>query len=122
VEQIQKERELTDKERSFINEYMVDGNATQAYIRSKYAANYPKIAQPLSAQLLSKPIIQVEIANRREKEAEKYEISRERVLKEEKSIAFADPALLFELMDGTQLHPKDIPEQLRRAISGIDVV
>jgi len=53
---------LTAKQAKFIDEYLVDLNATQAAIRAGYSK---KTAQPISAQLLLKLIIQEAIQKRR---------------------------------------------------------
>lgn len=53
--------EFTVKERRFIDEYMVDLNATQAAIRSKYSKNS---ARQIGTENLSKPSIKAEIEKR----------------------------------------------------------
>ena len=51
---------LTDKEKLFCKEYIVDFNATQAAIRAKYSK---KTARIIASQNLSKLNIQAEINN-----------------------------------------------------------
>lgn len=46
---------LTDKQASFVSEYLIDLNATQAAIRAKYSE---KTAQQVGSENLSKPVIQ----------------------------------------------------------------
>ena len=53
-----KEKKLTEKEVAFISEYLIDFNATQAYIRAGYGN---KSARQLAARLLSKDYIQAAI-------------------------------------------------------------
>ena len=50
---------LTDKQKRFCEEYVVDLNATQAAIRAKYS---PKTAQEQSSRLLSNVMVKAEIA------------------------------------------------------------
>ena len=77
---------LTPKQERFIDEYLVDFNARQAAIRAGYSA---KTAQPISSELLSKPIIRAEIDRRRKETAEKLNITKEQILQEYASIALA---------------------------------
>lgn len=49
-----KTAELSAKQRAFVTEYLVDGNATQAAIRAGYS---PKTAQEQGSRLLSKVIV-----------------------------------------------------------------
>lgn len=111
-------KKFTDKQRKFINEYLIDLNATQAAIRAGYSK---KTAQRMGSENLLKPVIKGEIAEKQQKLALKTEISQERVLQEEKCLAFYDPAMIFELENGSAKHPNDIPENVRRAISDIRV-
>lgn len=46
---------MTDKQKRFCEEYMIDLNATQAAIRAGYS---PKTAHQTGAENLSKPVIQ----------------------------------------------------------------
>ena len=78
---------LTDKQSRFIDEYLIDLNATQAAIRAGYSE---KTAQEIGAQNLSKLIISEEIQKRMQKRSESTEITAERVLKEYAKIAFTN--------------------------------
>ena len=55
--------ELNEKQRRFVNEYLVDLNATQAALRAKYSA---KTAAFIGAENLKKPKIQKAIQEARE--------------------------------------------------------
>jgi phage terminase small subunit len=52
---------LTNKQRAFINEYLISWNATQAAIASGYSE---KSARTIGPENLSKPVIAAEIARR----------------------------------------------------------
>ena len=52
---------ITTKQQKFIDEYMVDLNATQAAIRAGYS---PKTARQISSKLLTKVDIKAEVAKR----------------------------------------------------------
>lgn len=78
---------LTAKQQRFVEEYLVDLNATQAAIRSGYSA---KTARSVGAENLTKPDIQAAIQERRSRIAAKLEVTQERIVAELARIAFSD--------------------------------
>ena len=78
---------LTAKQIRFVDEYMVDFNATQAAIRAGYKA---KTAHVIGAENLRKPKIAEEIARRQKDLQRRTEVTQERVVKELARVAFAD--------------------------------
>jgi phage terminase small subunit len=94
-------------------EYLKDFNGTQAAIRAGYSK---RSAAAIAFEMLRKPEIQVAINKRLAKLA----MSADEVLIELARIGRADVKEMFG-EDGKMLHPKDMPESIRRAISGIDV-
>lgn len=122
---------LTPKQIRFVDEYMVDFNATQAAIRAGYKA---KTAHVIGAENLRKPKIAEEIARRQKDLQRRTEISQDRVVKELARIAFADASdyacietYMYENKDGTLsplqvVSPKDtgaLSDDQRAAIAGI---
>lgn len=77
---------LTLKQARFVDEYLIDLNATQAAIRAGYSE---RTAQQIGAENLSKPVIQAEIQKRRRDRERRTEITQDRVLQELAAIAFA---------------------------------
>ena len=75
---------LTEKQKRFVAEYLVDLNATAAAKRAGYKD--PNIGR----QLITKNNVSAEIAKRREKLQSKLEITQETVLQELAAIAFAN--------------------------------
>lgn len=73
------ERKLTPKQQRFVDEYLVDLNATQAAIRAGYSK---KTAKEQAARLLTKANTQAELQKRRKKIEKKLEISQESVVNE----------------------------------------
>lgn len=69
---------LTDKQALFVQEYLVDLNATQAAIRAGYSE---RTAQEISSENLSKPIIQEAIRVLRDERMQRTQISADYVLK-----------------------------------------
>lgn len=79
---------LTPKQQRFVEEYLVDLNATQAAIRAGYKAN---AARQAGCENLTKPDIAAAIEARRAKLTEAAEVNAERVMREVALIALADP-------------------------------
>ncbi|MBU2685926.1 MAG: terminase small subunit, partial [Gammaproteobacteria bacterium] len=75
--------ELTPKQAKFVDEYLIDLNATQAAIRAKYA---PKSAESKASQLLSLIKVQKAIQKRRDELSIKAQISQEWVLERYKRL------------------------------------
>lgn len=86
---------LTDKEQQFVAEYLVDLNGAQAAIRAKYAKSSARVT---ASKLLSKPNIQAAIAEAREKQQQRTEITADRVLREAWNQVTADARELTELI------------------------
>ena len=78
---------LPVRQQRFIEEYLIDLNATQAAIRAGYSAKTADVAGP---RLLGNVRVAAEIERRKAKTSAKLEITRERVLKELARIAFSD--------------------------------
>lgn len=76
---------LTDKQKFFIKEFIVDFNATQAAIRAGYS---PKTARQAGAENLSKPVIRGVIDKAILSRADRVELTGDNVLTELKCIAF----------------------------------
>jgi len=78
---------LTDKQKKFVDEYLIDLNATQAAIRACYSK---KTANVIAGQNLSKLSIQEAIQEAFDKRAERTGITQDKVLAELNRIAFSD--------------------------------
>ena len=78
---------LTPKQQRFVDEYLVDLNATQAAIRAGYSK---KTAQTQSSRLLLNVMVQETLRKRQSKLQNKLEITQERVLQELAAVAFAN--------------------------------
>lgn len=109
---------LTDKQKKFIDEYLVDLNATQAAIRAGYKE---KAAYRTGAENLRKPQIQEEIQKRMEERQKRTEITQDMVLQELAAIAFARATDYVSVMDGmVQVKDTDqLSDSQIAAIAGI---
>ncbi len=80
---------LTDKQKRFCEEYLIDLNATQAAIRAGYSS---KTAEQTASRLLRNVKVQEYIAKRQKELSRSTEITQERVIKELALIAFSNNA------------------------------
>ena len=78
---------LTDKQRKFCDEYLIDLNATQAAIRAGYTEKY---ANTNASKLLQNTTISQYIGERQKELSRKTEITQERVIRELALIAFSN--------------------------------
>jgi len=80
-------RDLTKKQKRFVDEYLIDLNATQAAIRAGYSE---KTAYSTGQRLTKNAEIQSYIQERQESRQKRTEITQDKVLQELAKIAFAD--------------------------------
>ena len=78
---------LTAKQQRFVDEYLIDLNATQAAIRAGYSA---RTARSISNENLTKPDIQSAIEKGMKARSSRVEITQDMVLKELAKIGFSD--------------------------------
>jgi phage terminase small subunit len=71
-------KKLTDKQQRFVDEYLIDLNATQAAIRAGYSE---KTASKIGSENLLKPEIQKYISERIQIRTERTEVTQDYVLK-----------------------------------------
>jgi phage terminase small subunit len=106
---------LTPKQARFVEEYLVDLNATQAAIRAGYSE---RTARQQGDRLLTNADIGAAIAKAQADRSERTEITQDQVLRELSRMGLYDPAdIARHPMSG----PADIvtlPEEVRRAIVG----
>lgn len=79
--------ELTDKQKTFCHEYLLDLNGTQAAIRAGYS---PKTANEQAAKMLAKASFQSYVQNLKSKRVERTEITVDKVLTELAKIGFSN--------------------------------
>src|SRR5262249_45227091 len=112
-------RSLTEKQRRFVAEYLIDRNGTAAYRRAFPRAGY-NTARTEAARLLAKPCIRDELRAARQEHARRCRTDAARVTRELATIAFADIRDIFD--DGWRMVPlSEIPPATRRAISRVTV-
>ena len=109
---------LTPKQQSFVEEYVIDLNATQAAIRAGYSE---KTAYSIGNENLSKPVITDAIAQIRTTIAKRNEITVDRIVEEYRRIALANTTDAIYIKDGHAYveDTESLTEEQRAAISEI---
>jgi phage terminase small subunit len=110
-------RRLSDKQRRFVAEYLVDLNACQAAIRAGYS---PKTAETCGPRLLRNALVGQAIQAGQTKRLHTLDISAERILAELARIAFGDVRALYD-EDGTLKPVHEWPDEVAAAVSGLEV-
>lgn len=108
---------MTPKQQRFVDEYLIDLNATQAAIRAGYSA---KTAGAIGDENLKKPEIAEAVSNAMEKRAERTQITADRVLAELGKIGFADIRKLFT-SGGSLLPVSDLDADAAACLSSIEI-
>lgn len=108
---------LTPKQARFIDEYLIDLNATQAAIRAGYSVRRSEVT---GCELVSNRKVAEAIAIKRKRLEIKTGITQERVLQEYARIAFLDPRKLLD-NTGRPLPMQELDEDTARAIAGLKV-
>ena len=106
------------KHEKFAQEYCVDFHGTRAAIKAGYSK---KTARQQASRLLTKADILLRIKEITDKDKTKLEISPERIIRELGFLGTADTSKAFDA-DGNLLPIHEIPEDVRRAIAGFELV
>lgn len=80
---------LTEKQKQFVGEYLIDLNATQAAIRAKYSQ---RTAYSMGQRLLKNVEVQAAIQNAIKRRQQRTEVTQDMVLAELANVAFANGA------------------------------
>ena len=111
-------RQLAPMQSVFVQEYLIDLNATQAAIRAGYSA---KTAEQQGYQLLQKPSVQAAIAARQKEREQRTAVAADRVLLEAARLALFDPRKLFN-DDGSPKGIHELDDDTAAAVAGIEVL
>lgn len=111
------QKHLSERQRRFCAEYLVDLNAFQAALRAGYSAATSKTA----SRWLEKRKIQAHLALLRNAAAVETKVTPEMVISELAKLAFADPRKIFG-DDGRLLPPSKWPDDVAAGVAGMDVL
>lgn len=95
--------DLTDRQARFVEEYLIDLNATQAAIRAEYSS---KTAEQIGYQLLQKTSVADAIARAKAERSARIGLTADHVLEELVAIGFARMPTFIEWGDGSQMKLK----------------
>jgi len=109
---------LTAKQQRFVEEYLIDLNATQAAIRAGYS---PKTANRTGPENLSKPVIAAAIACAQANRSARTEITQDRVLAELAKIGFSDIRKVLTPGGGI-MDPHEWDDETAGAIASFEAV
>ncbi len=84
---------MTQKQKRFIEEYLIDLNATQAAIRAGYS---PDTAKVIGSENLTKPDIRAQIDRAMAERSKRTGVNAERVIQELAKIAFVNAAEVID--------------------------
>lgn len=107
---------LTPKQKMFVEEYLIDLNATQAAIRAGYS---PKTARDIGCENLTKPNISEEISKKMAERSRRLGVSADRVVAELAKIAFVNVSHCIDVHTGKVRD--DATEDDLAAIQGIRI-
>ena len=112
---------MTEKQKIFADEYLIDLNGTRAYRVAYPSVKKDEVAAAAAARLLKNVKVEAYIQKRMEERQKRTEITQDRVLEELAAIAFARATDYAEIK-GECVRIKDtdtLDEQQIRAIAGI---
>lgn len=110
-------RKLTDKQLRFVDEYLIDLNATQAAIRAGYS---PKTADRIGAELLGKTWVADAVATGKAERSQKTQIDANYVLNRLVEIDQMDVLDILD-DDGNMKPVREWPKVWRTTLSGMDI-
>ena len=112
-----KDDKLTEKQKLFIAEYLIDMNATRAATAAGYSA---ETADQQGSRLLKNVKVKAVVDEKLKNRLFRLEITADRTMQELAALAYYDPIDLFE-DDGSVKQLKDLDPVSRRAIAGFKV-
>ena len=111
---------LTNLQGRFKNNILKGMDGKAAYIKAGYKAR-GAAAEVNASRLLRNAKVAAAIEKAQKKAADKAEVTTERILREEARLAFFDPLGLMD-KSGKQLPLHKLPEDVRRAIVGLEII
>lgn len=89
---------MTDKQKRFVEEYLIDLNGAQAAIRAGYS---PDTARTIASELLTKPDIRRAVDRAQAERSKRTGVSQDRIIRELARIAFSNLPDIVDPFDGS---------------------
>jgi phage terminase small subunit len=113
-------RKLTAQQEKFVNNLLEGMSQTDAYLSAGYKCTR-SAARRAAARLLTNVDVSEAIKKAQENAAYRAEITAERILREEMTLAFLNPQRLVD-ENGKLLDLHELDEDVARAIAGLEVI
>jgi phage terminase small subunit len=112
---------MTEKQKIFADEYLIDLNATRAYKVAYPRVKNDDVAAAAAARLLRNVKVAAYISERMQDRQKRTEITQDRVIEELAAIAFARATDFAQIVDGCVVltDTKELSENQIKAIAGI---
>lgn len=115
------ENSLTHNQRCFVNEYLVDRNATRAYLQAYPSVKKENTARAAASRLLANVKVWAEVEKGLKEQQKRTEITADDTLRETARVAFSDIRKLFN-EDGSMKSIHELDEATAAAVSGVDLI
>ena len=102
----EKQKKLTAKQQKFIDEYLIDLNATRAYKAAYPKCQSDEAANAASSRLLRNVKVQEQIENEQKKIQERTQITQDKIVQELARIAFSNATDFVEVVTRPIKHKK----------------
>lgn len=112
---------MTDAQKRFCNEYLIDLNATRAYKVAYPKTKKEETASSNGSRMLRNDKVQEYISNKMKEQEKRTEITQDMVIKELARIAFLDIRKLYNASGGLK-NIQDIDEEAVKAISSLETL
>jgi len=109
---------LSDQERLFVDEYLIDLCQSHAARRAGYSA---KSSGRMGSRLMKRPRVRAAIDEAMARRARRVEVDQDRVVQALAAVAFADPRKLFD-ETGALLPMDKLPDEAAALVAGMDIV
>lgn len=111
------ETKLTGKQRRFIDEYLLDFNVTQAAIRAGYSK---KTAAVVGHEVLRNPKIKKIVDEKMQKNSDKTQSLKDRVIREMERLAFHDVRKIYDT-EGKLKPIHELDDETAAAVAGVEI-
>ena len=104
------------RQQRFVSEYLVDGNATAAYLRAGYKAAKRRTAESVASEMLRNPEVKEAIEEGLAKQGKRIKATADRVLQEIEAVALVNATEFAAVKTLAGL--RKLPVRLQRAVTG----
>lgn len=114
-------RKLTWRQEKFKNNLLEGMSQKDAFIKAGYK-NRGQAAIVDACRLAKNPLIVAALKKSQRAATYRAEISTQRILEEEKCVAFSNVTDIFKKKEGVLVRPDQLPKATQRAIAGLEII